>query len=365
MLLALILLLTGSDTLSTAERAEIRGAIVFVSERDGTKDVRLIQPTGARDRVLIGHPYDEYPAAVAPDGAHLAVVATRDSAGRHYERLSIVRLADGSVRHYPLGVARARNPSWSPDGRWLAVESDLHGFADVLRVPVPPRGPVPSGAARRLTHAPEGSYEPAVSPRGDRIAFVTSRDGDAEVYVMRADGSAVRRLTAFHRDDWGPVWAPDGRTLAFLSARQGVDRIFLVRADGTATRALNPIGAEGKARRQESSPAWSPDGNRIAYVTQRVGERARIWVTDLRTGERRALTDGRTAATDPAWSPDGRYLAFTSDRVGDAELYLMRADGSGQTRLTRAAGADWLPRWIPEAVRPAASRALTSRRGRR
>lgn len=344
MLLALLTLLAISDTLTTAERAEIPASIVFVSERDGTKDVRAIRPDGRGDRALVRGRHDDFPAAISPDGRLVAVVTTRDSAGRHYERLSVVRIAGGAARHFPLGVARARNPSWSPDGRWLAVESDLHGFADILRLPLTATGSAVS-TARRLTSAREGSYEPSVSPRGDRIAFVTSRDGDAEVYVMRADGSGVRRLTASHRDDWGPAWSPDGRTIAFLSARQGIDRIFLVEADGTRTRTLVRSRRPPGDRAQESSPAWSPDGTRIAFVTHNAGERARIWLADVRTGERRALTDGGNAATDPAWSPDGRFLAFTSDRDGDAELYLMRADGSGQTRLTRAPGADWLPRW--------------------
>lgn len=341
MLLTLLSLLVASDTLTTAERTRIRAAIVFVSERDGTRDVRVIQPTGRGNRVLVGTRADEFPGAVSPDGRFVAVVASRDSAGRHFERLAVTRLRDGATRYHAIGVARARNPSWSRDGRWLAVETDAHGFADIVRLPLgdgdaPPRPP------RRLTSAPEGSYEPAVSPRGDAIAFVTSRDGDAEVYVMGTDGSAARRLTAFHRDDWGPAWAPDGRTIAFLSARTGTGRIFLTAADGTRTRPLNPAAGD-----EELSPSWSPDGRAIAYVVRPRGGRARIWVTDLRTGRRRALTAATAASTDPAWSPDGRYIAFASDRDGDGELYLMRADGTGQTRLTRTSGADWLPRWAP------------------
>lgn len=343
MLLSLLLLLQGSDTLGTAERARIPGLIAFVSERGGSKDVRTISPTGTRDRLLAGGASDDFPAAASPDGRWLAIVSTRDSAERRFERLSLVRVADGRTRHFPVGVARARNPSWSPDGRWLAVESDRFGFADVLRVNLSPDG---SAATTRLTHAPEGSFEPAVSPRGDRIAFVTSRDGDAELYVMRGDGGDVRRLTAFHRDDWRPRWSPNGRTIAFLSARQGIDRVFLVEADGTRTRALNPLPPDADARDEETSHAWSPDGTRIAFVARRRGGRPRIWVTDLRTGRRSALTDARASATDPAWSPDGRHLAFVSDRDGDAEIYLVRADGTAPTRLTRARGADWLPRWI-------------------
>lgn len=61
-----------------------------------------------------------------------------------------------------------------------------------------------------------------------------------------------------------------------------------------------------------------------------------------------ATRAGDGSSDSPAWSPDGRYVAFVSDRDGgDAELYLMRADGTAATRLTRSSGADWLPRWIP------------------
>jgi Tol biopolymer transport system component len=54
----------------------------------------------------------------------------------------------------------------------------------------------------------------------------------------------------------------------------------------------------------------------------------------------------------PAWSPDGKYLVFPSDRTGDVELFLMRADGSGQTQLTKSPGADWLPRWFVSKAPP-------------
>lgn len=336
MILALLVAL--SDTLSTAERARIRASIVHVSEQGGRKTVRVLRPDGTGARALVAAAHDAFPAAVSPDGRRVAVVATRDSAGRHLERLSVVRLADGAATHFPIGIARARNPSWSPDGRWLAVETDRHGFADVVRLDLAGRG-----EPRRLTDAPQGSYEPDVSPRGDRIAFVTSRDGDAEVYLMRADGTRQTRLTAFHRDDWRPRWSPDGGRIAFLSARSGSDRLYVVRADGTGLRAVGDA-AEGAV----TDFAWSPDGRRIAYVARTQGARARIRVAELRTGARRALTDGRSASSDPAWSPDGRYLAFTSDRDGDGELYLMRADGGKATRLTRSKGADWLPRWAAE-----------------
>lgn len=184
---------------------------------------------------------------------------------------------------------------------------------------------------------------------------------------MRADGTGQQRLTAFHREDWAPRFSPDGKRLAFLSDREGYTRIFIMNADGTKLSALssssaNPGANEGarglppssdagapraeRERANELDPAWSPDGARVAYITRGLGKKARVWVAHVGSGQCDPLTSGAYGDESPVWSHDGRYLVFVSDRAGDPDLYLMRADGTGQTRLTHAEGVDWLPRWV-------------------
>lgn len=325
-----------ADTLSLVERSATGGRIVFVSERDGAPQVYAIAPTGQGERRLSGGVGATFPAAVAPDGQTVIAVAVREEGGDHGEQM-IVLPAGGGAAH-PLGPAsaRARSPSWSPDGRWLVFESDRQSFRDLYRI-----GADGSGL-RRLTENREGNFDPAVSPDGRMIAFVSSRDGDTEVYVMNADGSGQRRLTAFYRDDLKPAWAPDGRTIAFISNRLGADRIFLVRPDGTDLRRLN--AADTSHAGQEADIAWAPDGAHLAHTLHvRPGE-SRIRIVDVRTGAAREVA-GVEVASQPAWSPDGRLLAFTAGDAASADLWIARADGTAPTRITRTPGADWLPRW--------------------
>ena len=345
------------DPIPEQERRSIPGLIAFVSERDKNPEVYLVRPSGEELRRLTQSPAADFPVAPDREGKALLLVSAEEDHERklHLEQLVVQPLAGGPGT--PIGPrgGRDRNASFSPDGRWIVFESDSESFSDIYRMNRDGSG------LRRLTQNKEGNFEPALSPDGTQIAFVSSRDGDPEIYRMRTDGKRQQRLTAFHREDWAPRWSPDGKRIAFLSDREGHTRIFIMNADGTKLSALtSPAANEGGLppsgnagapkgegeRASELEQAWSPDGDRIAYITRAMGKKARVWVARVATGECKPLTGGAYGDESPAWSPDGRYLVFVSDRAGDLDLYLMRADGTGQTRLTHAKGVDWLPRWI-------------------
>jgi Tol biopolymer transport system component len=76
----------------------------------------------------------------------------------------------------------------------------------------------------------------AWSPDGTRIAFASTRDGNYEIYVMNADGSAPRRLTNDPQSDYAPTWSPDGQRIAWRTNRDGNGEIYSMRADGTDAR---------------------------------------------------------------------------------------------------------------------------------
>ena len=330
-----------ADTMQRGDRRAMEGRIVFVSERAGNADVYVMDARGGRVARLTRSESADYPAAPSPDGRAVLVVAVVGEGQEQSERLAVVQLDGSAARAIGPVSARVRSPAWSPDGAWMAFESDSASFRDLYRMRRDGSGLV------RLTDNPEGNFEPVVSPDGRSIAFVSSRDGDAEVYVMKADGSEQRRLTAFHRDDWNPRWSPDGRTIAFLSSREGFDRIFLVARDGSGIRLLN-ARADSTL---EAEPAWSPDGTHVAYTVGPAGTGpnrvpTRLAVTNVRTGERRILSAETESAGAPAWSPDGRYVAYTSTVAGEADIRVARADGRGVATIVRAPGPDWLPRWV-------------------
>jgi Tol biopolymer transport system component len=246
--------------------------------------------------------------------------------------------------------------------------------------------------ARRTPEArPQSTRDgsPAWSPDGKRIAFYSERDGNAELYVMNADGSEQRRLTRTPADEGYPSWSPDGRTISFDTDRDGNFEIYAMDAGG------------GNERRLTSSPSsdvsasWSPDGSRIVFMSNRDGARQSefdIYAMPASGGEVARLTrtgsswfptyapDGATLAfhvgrdvhlmrtsgsdsltrltTDPAngmypsWSRDGSRLAFMSWRNGRTEIFTMAADGSDQRMIVSMPAGDAIdPRFSPDGSR--------------
>lgn len=240
--------------------------------------------------------------------------------------------------------------------------------------------------AAKLLVSPQADWKdgsPAWSPDGTRIAFYSERDGNAEIYVMNADGTGVTRLTRTSADEGYPAWSPDGRTISFDSDRDGNFDVFAMNADGSNVRPLTRHPA------RDVSATWSPDGQSIIFMSDREGggfdvyrsapdpnaPAARVtrtgttWfpvfspdgqtiavhvgrdvhVLPAAGGEPRRLTIDPANGMYPSWSPDGRRLAFMSWRNGKTELFTMNADGSDQQRLVSMDRGDAVdPRWSPD-----------------
>jgi TolB protein len=137
-----------------------------------------------------------------------------------------------------------------------------------------------------------------------QIAFVSDRDGNYEIYVMKADGTCQTRLTNDPEDDKYPLWSPDGSKIAFSSDRDGNREIYVMNADGTGQTNLTNDPA------WDSQPAWSPDSTKIAFGSERDGLGGDIYVVNIDGTGLTNLTNDLASNDDPTWSPDGTKIAF-------------------------------------------------------
>jgi Tol biopolymer transport system component len=182
---------------------------------------------------------------------------------------------------------------------------------------------------------------PDWSPDGERIVFVSRRDGYSHIYVMKADGSGTTRLTSGKHVDAGPAWSPDGSRIAF--ARDGAISMMATNGDDVR-RVMGALGGE------EFEPAWAPDGKWLAYVRRDAGFSSHeIWRVRPDGSDRRRVTRLNVACYGPAWSPDGSQIVFSSNvRDGRFQLYEIGADGKGLRRLTFQPGEYFDPSWSPD-----------------
>ncbi len=193
----------------------------------------------------------------------------------------------------------------------------------------------PEQFARRLTdHRRDQSNlntSPAVSPQGDRIAYVSDRKQYTDVYIMSAfDGKVLRRVirgernTQFETIPWlrsALAWSPDGSRLALAAKSGGRDMMYVVSAKNGRILQRFDLGGVSLAY-----PAWSPVSDTLAVVEVRDG-RSDLWLLDTGTGQTTRLTDDTYDEKEPAWTPDGRTLTFASDRLAPVVLHPLRAEG--------------------------------------
>ena len=93
-------------------------------------------------------------------------------------------------------------------------------------------------------------------------------------------------------------------------------------------------------------PAWSPDGTRMAFNSSSDGNED-IYVMNADGSGQTRLTNNPAEDFFSAWSPDGSRIAFASDRDGNPDVYVINTDGSGITRLTNNLASDLHPSWSP------------------
>lgn len=165
---------------------------------------------------------------------------------------------------------------------------------------------------KELTRAADVAGDPACSPDGVRIAYWSARTGDAEIYVLKTDGSNERNLTRMRRSwDTTSTWSPDGSRLAFVSNRAGHVDVWVMDSQGKGLKNLTG----GKF--ESSDPAWSPDGAQIAFVSRHDNFTFQVYLMNADGSNPHALTDLGEDPDYPVWTPDGQRILYRGDRSRD------------------------------------------------
>ena len=169
--------------------------------------------------------------------------------------------------------------------------------------------PVEHGAVRNLTRT-QGVRErdPAWSPDGRWLAYLSDATGEYELYVAPADGSGEARRLTSGSDSWlmAPAWSPDSSKIAFADREQrlryaDVESGRIVDVDSSDTNDFDHY-------------RWSPDSGWLAYTKVDESQFASIWAYSVESGAPQRLTEPTTNDYSPVFSPDGEYLYFLSDR---------------------------------------------------
>ncbi len=212
-----------------------------------------------------------------------------------------------------------------------------------------PAPPTPTPVLPTPTPVPTATPAPITWYKG-WIAFLSDRDGDEGLYVMRPDGKGVRRLYDDDKELYDEIYkkeqkSPDGTTRVYAEAAGNGRKdtnIYIFRDDlpeGWERRfMLTDWGS------MEYDPVWAPNGQAIAFVSNKTGN-DEIWIMWPDGTHKQQLTvNDWEWDKHPTWSPDGKYIAFYSN--SQTQIWVMNADGTAQQNISNNQYNDWDPVWI-------------------
>jgi TolB protein len=296
---------------------------------------RLPAPTAAEHRMAIHRISDQVLQATvgAPGIAATRLLFVLD--GKVYridQDGADIRLVSSSNR-------QAMSPAWSPDGRRFAYMEFAEGRGQLFVHDL--------ASGKRTAVSTTGSsldFTPAFSPDQKTLAFSRATEEGTDLYTINIkDNCCLQRLTVGRfSDNLSPTYSPDGQRIAFVSTRPGLPQIYVMAADGTDQQLFAPFdyGVTGSS----NAPEWAPDGQSVAFHRDVAGS-LQVFVVDVRSRVVRQLTSvGRNE--DASWAPDSRHLTFVSDRAGYRQLWIIDLETGRIRPLLQRSGAR-LPAWSP------------------
>jgi eukaryotic-like serine/threonine-protein kinase len=324
------------------------GSLLYARSVDGNADIYSQRVGGGNPRNLTpDSPADDTQPAFSPDGLQIAFRSDREGGGL------FLMGATGESPHRITSFGY--NPAWSPDGRQIVFATE--GVAN----PQERRQTsqlwivdLATGNKRLLSRG--DAVQPSWSPHGQRIAYwgIPAGKGRRILWTISVQGGQPVPVIDDGHVNWDPVWSPNGRYLYYVSDRSGSMNVWGVAIDEASGRVLG----EPRAITTSSQPlgllSISQSGRQIVYATDERKSNLERWPLDpvaMRVeGKLQPVTQGSRAVRTADVSPDGQWIAFDTS-FPQEDLFVVRADGSGQRQLTSDPAKDRIPRWFPDGSR--------------
>ncbi len=280
---------------TTSNSAEPSGTIAFTTNRDGNKEIYLMDADGSNLKNISQHPAMEYGASWSPTFKYLATYSNRN---------------------------------FNPEIYLLDLEND---------------------SAIRLTNDGSDDVLPAISPDGKRIAFMSDRNQKSRcIFLMKLDGSEVQALTNNDVYEESPSWSPDGTSLLFTrQIRQEGDSTYAANGEiftldlstKIAVRISNKDG-------YDSGAVYDPTGELIAFYGP--GEQSfDIFIMNADGSDLKNITNDTLDAYSPSWSPDGKWITYTGGAQDNYEIYIINLANGERRQLTKTMIRNEKPSWRP------------------
>jgi serine/threonine protein kinase len=242
----------------------------------------------------------------------------------------------------------ACQPAWSPDGKKLVYVSPCPDKSDQYPKSSLYVLDLDSGGTTGLLTVHGGDFEPAWSPDGTKIAFCSVRDGSPEIYVLNLVDQVVKRLTIAPNStvqSRQPAWSPDGSRIVYAVRRSGIFRIWTMSADGTNQAQLFSTGSGFS----NYLPVWSPDNSFILFSQANVSISSPSSLKRFTLNSDQPIQIGPISeqVVDVNFSPDGHWIAYETSDTKNQDIFIYNLSDSSRQRLTTDSSIDFDPAWRP------------------
>jgi Tol biopolymer transport system component len=307
------------------------GKSLIVVDRASSRDaqpsiVMLGVEDGQRKALSPQNPYLAFPTP-SPDRKMVAYAA---GAGFLAADIHVLPATGGQPRRLTSDGRFLNGLAWTGDSEDIVFSSNRGGLFRLWRIPAS------GGTPERLSGVGEDGSAPAISRKGDRLAYVHSR---SDSNIWRTAGAnwkgrrpAAVKLAASSRWDIDGVFSPDSRRIAFASDRSGTFEIWTSNSDGTNQMQLTSLAGSDLG-----TPKWSPDAKTIAFDARAAGH-GDIFVISAEGGSPRRLTTEPFENNVPSWSRDGKWIYFSSNRTGAWQIWKAPTEGGSAVQITKTGG---------------------------